>query len=62
VLVIEDGRIVEDGDPKLLAQGQSRYRELLDAETKLRKRVWRGPRWRRLAMHEGRLQQAKAAA
>ena len=32
VLVVDDGRIVEDGHPERLAAAPSRYRELLDAE------------------------------
>jgi ABC-type bacteriocin/lantibiotic exporter with double-glycine peptidase domain len=39
VLVIEHGRIVEDGPPAQLAAVDSRYRELLDAETKLQERI-----------------------
>lgn len=33
VLVIDDGRIVEDGKPIELAQAQSQYRDLLHAES-----------------------------
>ena len=36
VLVIEDGVVIEDGAPALLAGGRTRYRELLDAETQVR--------------------------
>ena len=62
VLVVEDGRIVEDGDPKQLAAHSSRYRALLDAETHVRESMWRGRNWQRLEMRDGRLSRAKADA
>jgi ABC-type transport system involved in cytochrome bd biosynthesis fused ATPase/permease subunit len=56
VLVIENGRIVEDGSPARLAAGPSRYRELLDAETLVRDQMWKGKQWRRIQMHNGRVE------
>lgn len=53
VLVIEDGRIVEDGIPSQLAAGPSRYRELLDAEILVREQMWKGKQWRRIQMQDG---------
>lgn len=58
VLVIEDGRIVEDDAPHRLAAGASRYRQLLDAETHLREQLWRDPAWRRLRLRDGRIEAA----
>jgi ABC-type transport system involved in cytochrome bd biosynthesis fused ATPase/permease subunit len=55
VLVIEHGRIVEDGPPAQLAAVDSRYRELLDAETKLQERIWAGPQWRHIRAEGGRI-------
>ena len=55
VLVIEHGRIVEDGPPAQLAASDSRYRELLDAETKLQERIWAGPQWRHIRAEGGRI-------
>jgi ATP-binding cassette subfamily B protein len=55
VLVVEGGRIVEDGAPAQLAQTASRYRELLDAETRVRQQIWQGAHWRRLHVAQGRL-------
>ena len=56
VLVIEGGRIIEDGAPgKLYADSESRYRALCDAEAEVRDRMWRGPRWRRFRMDSGTL-------
>jgi ATP-binding cassette subfamily B protein len=58
VLVVEDGRIVEDGVPAQLAAGPSRYRELLDAETLVRDQMWQGKQWRRIRMNNGRIESA----
>ncbi|MFM9914817.1 MAG: ATP-binding cassette domain-containing protein [Rhizobacter sp.] len=55
VLVVEDGRIVEDGAPAQLMTGSTRYRALVDAEVGLRERQWAGPSWRRLEMRDGLL-------
>lgn len=56
VLVVEDGRIVEDGHPAALAaQPASRYRAMLDAEEAVRTGLWEGQRWRRLWIEQGRL-------
>lgn len=59
VLVVEDGRIVEDGTPAALVAGSSRYRQLLDAEELVQKQLWQGAQWRHLRMHEGRVQSEK---
>jgi ATP-binding cassette subfamily B protein len=48
VLVVEGGRIVEDGVPMRLAQSPSRYRALLEAEKTVRERMWKGDHWRRV--------------
>jgi ABC-type bacteriocin/lantibiotic exporter with double-glycine peptidase domain len=53
VLVVEDGRIVEDGAPAELAAGATRYRSLLEAETSVRSRMWNGAHWRRIEMRGG---------
>jgi ABC-type bacteriocin/lantibiotic exporter with double-glycine peptidase domain len=55
-LVIENGRIVEDGNPADLArQVNSRYRALLEAEESVREGSWSGGHWRHLRMEGGRL-------
>jgi ATP-binding cassette subfamily B protein len=55
VLVVENGRIVEDGSPMRLAeQANSRYRALLDAETSVREGFWSGGAWRRITLEDGR--------
>jgi ABC-type transport system involved in cytochrome bd biosynthesis fused ATPase/permease subunit len=56
VLVMEGGRIIEDGTPADLAgQPQSRYSALLHAEVAVRQGLWSHGRWRRLWLAEGRL-------
>ncbi len=58
VLVVENGRIIEDGVPTaLLEQPDSRYRALLEAEEAVRKRLWSGPDvdWRRVWLAAGQL-------
>ncbi|MBV8686625.1 MAG: ATP-binding cassette domain-containing protein [Alphaproteobacteria bacterium] len=56
VLVVEDGRIIEDGAPRRLAAGASRYRDLLEAEKAVGDTIWQGDFWRRLTLAGGRLQ------
>lgn len=56
VLVLEDGRIVEDGDPRQLARGsQSRFVAMLEAERAIREEFWSGAEWRRLRLENGQL-------
>ena len=56
VLVIEDGRIVEDGEPSdLFVQPDSRYRALLEAEEAVREKLWESDAWRRLWLENGQL-------
>ena len=54
VLVIEDGRIVEDGSPQELAQrSDSRLSAMLRAEHAVREELWQGREWRRLHLRDG---------
>ena len=56
VLVVEAGRVVEDGSPQCLAADpDSRYRALLDAEEAVRAGLWAGPAWERLWIEAGRV-------
>ncbi|MCX6044240.1 MAG: cysteine peptidase family C39 domain-containing protein [Chloroflexi bacterium] len=58
VLVLEDGRIVEDGTPQALAaQPTSRYRALLDADTQIQQDTWAGAEWRQLWLEGGQLRE-----
>ncbi|HVG10711.1 MAG TPA: ATP-binding cassette domain-containing protein [Thermoanaerobaculia bacterium] len=62
VLVVEGGRIVEDGPPGELADRPgSRYRALLDAEREVREGLWESPVWRRLRMEGGRLSEGEGS-
>jgi len=55
-LVVENGRIVEDGAPAELArQSNSRYRALLEAEQSIREGSWSSGHWRHLRLEDGRL-------
>jgi ATP-binding cassette subfamily B protein len=54
VLVIDEGRVVENGDPRVLAADpRSRYRAHLDSEHAEREGMWRGKPWRRLELRAG---------
>ena len=56
VLVIDGGKIIEDGSPSQLSrQPNSRYRSLLLAEEAVRKGLWSGVAWRRLLLDGGHL-------
>jgi ABC-type bacteriocin/lantibiotic exporter with double-glycine peptidase domain len=55
-LVVENGRIVEDGNPAELARRtNSRYRALLEAEESVREGSWSSGQWRHLRLDDGRL-------
>ena len=53
VLVVEDGRIIEDGRPDNLAAMPSRYAELLAAETLAHTSLWQGRQWQHLHVGDG---------
>ena len=56
VLVLEEGRIVEDGNPRELASmPASRLKAMLDAERAVREELWAGSDWRRLLLEDGAL-------
>lgn len=59
VLVIDGGRIVEDGAPDgLLAREDGRFRSLVDREAAVRERLEREEGWRRLRVEDGGLVEA----
>ncbi|MDE2403158.1 MAG: ATP-binding cassette domain-containing protein [Sphingomonadales bacterium] len=62
VLVIEDGRIVEDGVPGALAGRPSRYRALIEAEQALRRTRWGAADWRHWRVAGGRVEERSRAA
>jgi ATP-binding cassette subfamily B protein len=55
VLVMEDGKLVEDGAPESLgAETSSRYHNLRESEEAVRA-AWAGESWRRLELVDGKL-------
>ncbi|MEI8393897.1 MAG: ATP-binding cassette domain-containing protein [Rhodospirillaceae bacterium] len=56
VLVLEDGRIIEDGTPAELAARPSRYNRLLEADRNARAMLLGRSDWRRLSLRNGRLE------
>lgn len=56
VLVVSEGRIVEDGPPAVLAErADSKYHAMLKAEEQVRRETWTSAAWRRLHMNAGRV-------
>lgn len=54
VLVIEQGRILEQGAPRDLHENRdSRYRALLEQESSIERQMWSHPMWRRLRISGG---------
>lgn len=61
VLVIDNGRIVEDGHPATLAQlDDSPYAALLAAERTVKSGLWSGARWRRWRLQDGKVNEEQA--
>jgi len=61
VLVVDDGAIVEDGDPKALEATDSHFRQMLDTESDVRARLWASPTWRQVHVADGRLLETAAS-
>ena len=56
VLVVENGRIVEDGEPLHLAQSlSSRYRRMLQMQETVLRRILTSGDWKRIRLESGRL-------
>lgn len=55
VLVIEDGRVVEDGRPGDLLLRASRYRLLIDAGARVQRELWEADLWKRVTIRDGRI-------
>jgi ABC-type bacteriocin/lantibiotic exporter with double-glycine peptidase domain len=56
VLVVEAGRVMEDGAPETLAcRPDSRYLRLLQAETDVRERLWSSAQWQHWRLEDGQL-------
>ena len=62
VLVIDGGRIVEDGPPvELLSQESSRYRALVDSERELSS-LWSDGSWRKWEIRDGAIHEREHEA
>jgi len=62
VLVVREGRVVEDGVPADLERdGKSQFRRLLEHERSC-DRTWEDPSWRRLRLEDGRLEERSRCA
>jgi ATP-binding cassette subfamily B protein len=60
VLVVDGGRVVEDGRPDELSRPGTRFRALLDAEESARRALWGSSAWRRLFLDRGRIREGGA--
>jgi len=57
VLVVDEGRVVEDGAPEELAgRPGSLYQRLSTAETRVRAERWSASFWRRVTVHDGHVE------
>jgi len=60
VLVIEHGRVLEQGPPQTLsATPGSRFLELLDEERAIGRELWAHSKWRRMNLHAGALREVR---
>jgi ATP-binding cassette subfamily B protein len=56
VVVLDRGRLVEEGRPDVLARDRaSHYASQLAADERARQSLWSGARWRRVWLEGGRL-------
>ena len=60
VLVVQDGKIIEDAKPSTLARRKaSRYRALLTGDTQVRRDLWQGTTWRQVRVTDGMVSEEK---
>ena len=60
VLVIEGGRMVEDGAPSALeSQEGSLYRAMLDADRAIHERFYSDPSWRHIRLENGTIDESR---
>ena len=58
VIVIEAGRVAEDGVPAaLMERPEGRYRAMVEAEAEVRRQLWEGAGWRHLWLAAGRVEE-----
>jgi ABC-type bacteriocin/lantibiotic exporter with double-glycine peptidase domain len=62
VLVVENGRVVENAPPaELLANPESRYSQLVRADEENHRALWRGEMWRYWKLQDGKLEELAQA-
>ena len=60
VIVIEEGRIAEDGNPKELLQNkESKYSSMIRADEQLDSDIWSGVNWKKMWLENGNLKEQK---
>jgi hypothetical protein len=57
VLVVDGGTLVEDGSPAALLARPSKYREMAEAEDRIRTVLWTEESFRRLRLEGGSLRE-----
>lgn len=60
VLVIDQGRVIQDGNPKALAQEPGLFNDLLKAEQEIHQALWQHKDWRHLSLDQGQLREDQA--
>jgi ATP-binding cassette subfamily B protein len=55
VIVVDGGRVVEDGDPRELADRSGHYARMLATERAVQRSMWGRPEWRRVHLADGGL-------
>lgn len=61
VIVIEGGKVIEDGNPQaLMSNPASRYRSLYEQEEMVRRHMWSHKMWRRFRLVNGTLAETEA--
>ncbi|MBP9707231.1 MAG: ATP-binding cassette domain-containing protein [Oligoflexales bacterium] len=55
VLVVENGLLIEDGDPKKLIRRNSRFNELFRFEQQLNIDLWKNNRWKKFYLNEKKI-------
>jgi ABC-type bacteriocin/lantibiotic exporter with double-glycine peptidase domain len=58
VLVVDKGRVVEDGAPRALsADASTRYHSMLTAEQFVRENLWASQQWRHFSVDDGKIEE-----
>lgn len=62
VIVVADGAVVEDGDPRELSQRPGFYWRMLAKEREVRASMWGRPEWRQIYIDDGQLTEGATAS